>query len=207
MATIIGNAFAQTQEQTLQTQWNLGIRAFDLRPAIYKWRSTNELWLYHGVTRVSISWATAMNTIKANLTDHPGEFAIVLFRHEDESTIGKDNNTTNFNTYMTNWVNANKAWIVFSQFTPSFVRRFLISGLDLGIDARFSQFTPSFVHRFLISSPNLRIAARFSRFTPSCVHRFLISGPNLRIAAASRRCKEEWPACSGRSGDDVRVRF
>ena len=114
MATIIGDIFAQTQEQTLQTQWNLGIRAFDLRPAIYKaiFGSTHELWLYHGMTRVSISWATAMNTIKANLTDHPGEFAIVLFRHEDESTAGKDNNTTNFNTYMTNWVNANKAWIV-----------------------------------------------------------------------------------------------
>ena len=114
MATFVGDIFAQTQEQTLQTQWNLGIRAFDLRPAIYKaiFSSTHELWLYHGMTRVSISWATAMNTIKANLTDHPGEFAIVLFRHEDESTAGKDNNTTNFNTYMTNWVNANKAWIV-----------------------------------------------------------------------------------------------
>ncbi len=114
MATIIGDIFAQTQENTLQVQWNLGIRCFDLRPAIYKatFGSTNELWLYHGMTRVSISWATAMNTIKANLTDHPGEFAIVLFRHEDERTLGKDNNTTNFNTYMTNWVNANKSWIV-----------------------------------------------------------------------------------------------
>lgn len=112
MASFIGDLFAQTQEQTLQTQWNLGVRAFDLRPAIYKRGSTDELWLYHGATRVSISWATAMNTIKANLTDHKGEFAIVLFRHEDESTTGKDNDITNFNTYMTNWVNANKDWIV-----------------------------------------------------------------------------------------------
>ena len=113
MATIVGDLFAQTQENTLQVQWNLGIRCFDLRPAIYKKRgSTGELWLYHGMTRVSISWATAMNTIKANLTDHPGEFAIVLVRHEDERTLDKDNNTTNFNTYMTHWVNANKSWIV-----------------------------------------------------------------------------------------------
>ena len=112
MASFIGDLFAQTQEQTLQTQWNLGIRAFDLRPAIYKTRSTNELWLYHGVTRVSISWATAMNTIKANLTDHPGEFAIVLFRHEDESTLYKNTNTTDFDNYMKAWVNANKTWIV-----------------------------------------------------------------------------------------------
>lgn len=114
MATFIGDIFAQTQEQTLQAQWNLGVRAFDLRPAIYDAiiGSTRELWLYHGATRVAVSWATAMNTIKANLTDHPGEFAIVLFRHEDERTAGKDNNKDNFNSYMTSWVNANKSWIV-----------------------------------------------------------------------------------------------
>lgn len=114
MATIIGDLFAATQEQTLQKQWDLGVRAFDLRPAIYDAiiGSTNELWLYHGMTRVSISWATAMNTIKSNLTDNPGEFAIVLFRHEDEGTLGKNTNTTDFNTYMTNYINANKEWIV-----------------------------------------------------------------------------------------------
>lgn len=114
MASIIGDVFASTQEQTLQTQWNLGVRAFDLRPAIYDaiLGSTNELWLYHGMTRVSVSWATAMNTIKSNLTDNPGEFAIVLFRHEDESTLGKNTNSENFNSYMTNWINANSSWIV-----------------------------------------------------------------------------------------------
>ena len=114
MATIIGDIFAATQEQTLQEQWNLGVRAFDLRPAIYDAiiGSTNELWLYHGMTRVAISWATAMNTIKSNLTDNPGEFAILLFRHEDESTLGKNTNTNDFNTYMTNYINANSSWIV-----------------------------------------------------------------------------------------------
>lgn len=114
MATIVGDIFASTQEQTLQTQWDLGVRAFDLRPAIYDAiiGSTNELWLYHGMTRVSVSWATAMNTLKSNLTDNPGEFAIVLFRHEDESTIGKNTNSDDFNTYMTNYINANSSWIV-----------------------------------------------------------------------------------------------
>lgn len=112
MATIIGNLFAETQEKTLQVQWDLGVRCFDLRPAIYTGNSTPELWLYHGKTRVTISWATAMNTIKSNLTSHPGEFAIILFRHEDESTAEKNNDGADFNTYMTNWVNANKGWIV-----------------------------------------------------------------------------------------------
>ena len=110
MATAIGDLFAATQEQTLDTQWNLGVRAFDLRPAIYS--SSDELWLYHGMTRVSISWATAMNTIKSNLISNPGEFAIVLFRHEDESTGSKNNNADDFNTYMTNYINTNSSWIV-----------------------------------------------------------------------------------------------
>ena len=73
--------------------------------------------------------------------------------------------------------------LTFSRFTPSFVHRFLISSLDLRIDASFSRFTPSFVHRFLNSSPDLGIDASFSRFKPSCVHRFLISSPDLGIAA------------------------
>ena len=71
----------------------------------------------------------------------------------------------------------------FGLFTPSSVHRFLISRPDLGIDARFCLFMPSCVHRFLISSPNLRIDVSFSPFKPSCVHRFLISGSDLGIDA------------------------
>lgn len=119
MASVIGDLFASTQEQTLQTQWNLGARAFDLRPALYDKNEVlvlgtkeYELWLYHGMTRVGLSWATAMNTIKVNLMENPGEFAIVLFRHEDESTLYKNTDTNDFNTYMTNWINANKDLIV-----------------------------------------------------------------------------------------------
>ena len=72
----------------------------------------------------------------------------------------------------------------FSLFKPSCVHRLLISGPDLRIDARFSPETPSSVHRFLISCPDLRIDARFSPETPSSVHRFLISRPDLGITAA-----------------------
>ena len=71
----------------------------------------------------------------------------------------------------------------FSPFTSSCVHRFLISSPDLRIDARFSPFTPSGVHRFLISCPDLGIDAGFSLFKPSFVHRFLILGPDLGIDA------------------------
>ena len=72
----------------------------------------------------------------------------------------------------------------FSLFKPSCVHRLLISGPDLRIDARFSPETAQRLHRFLISGPDLRIDVRFSPFTPSSVHRFLISGPDLGITAA-----------------------
>ena len=32
----IGNLFAKTQDLSLQALWDAGIRAFDLRPAVYK---------------------------------------------------------------------------------------------------------------------------------------------------------------------------
>ena len=72
----------------------------------------------------------------------------------------------------------------FCLFKPSFVHRFLISSPDLGIDARFSPETAQRLHRFLISCPDLRIDARFSPETAQRLHRFLISCPDLRINAA-----------------------
>ena len=66
--------------------------------------------------------------------------------------------------------------------TPD-LHRFLISGPDLGIDARISPFMPSSVHRFLISGLDLRIDARISPELSQSLQRFLISGPDLGIDA------------------------
>lgn len=114
MATFIGDAFAVTQRLTLQEQWDKGVRCFDLRSAIYEpwFGTTRELWLYHGVARVKLSWARAMNTLRTNLLAHPGEFAIVLLRHEDEKTMQKDIDKWAFEAYMTRWVNDHKDWLV-----------------------------------------------------------------------------------------------
>ena len=76
----------------------------------------------------------------------------------------------------------------------------------MGIAAGFCLERASCVHRFLISGPDLRIDARFSPIKHSSVHRFLISGPDFGIDAAlsslcvraarlqhySRCGKEEW---------------
>lgn len=133
MGSIIGDVFAATQEQKLQSMWDLGIRCFDLRPAIWSHANeeggflgigasyTPELYLYHAVCRVDLSWASALNTLKGNLASNPGEFTIVLFRHESENDLAgidvsgitnKNNSDTDFNNYITSWVNSNKDLIV-----------------------------------------------------------------------------------------------
>ena len=96
------------------------------------------------------------------------------------------------------------------------LHRFLISGPNLGIDARISRFKPSFVHRFLISWGKLGNRCKECSETTPLLQRFRISGGKL-----GNRCKgcrrhrrmarlqhnryggREWPACYGLSGDDL----
>ena len=65
------------------------------------------------------------------------------------------------------------------------LHRFLISGSDLGIDARFSPFTHSCVHRFLISGPNSGIDA-----APSLLHRRMARLQHRRGVQAGTGCHE-----------------
>ena len=66
----------------------------------------------------------------------------------------------------------------------------------------YCPFTPLACSDSLFEGVNLGIDARFTLETSFCVQRFLISGQDLRIDAA-----EKSSACSGRSGNEVRVRF
>ena len=66
------------------------------------------------------------------------------------------------------------------------MQRFLISGLDLRIDAAIRPKQGQTVHRFSISSPDLRIGAAIRSKQGQSVHRFSISSPDLRIDAAIR---------------------
>ena len=64
------------------------------------------------------------------------------------------------------------------------MQRFLISGLDLRIDAAIRPKQGQTVHRFSISSPDLRIGAAKRSNLGQSVHRFLISSPDFRIDVA-----------------------
>ena len=57
-----------------------------------------------------------------------------------------------------------REWFRLQNVTTTRLHRFLISGPDLGIDARFHPETSSIVHRFLISGPDLGVDASFAGF-------------------------------------------
>ena len=81
MGFISGSTYAVTQEKTLTEQWNSGIRAFDLRPAV----DGSRLRIYHGVISTNLYLDDAFTTLCGLLDSHPTETCIVIMRHENDS--------------------------------------------------------------------------------------------------------------------------
>ena len=71
----------RTQTANLAEQWESGVRAFDLRPAV----RDSTLHIYHSVLKTGVSFQEAISKICTLLDKHPEEFAVVLLRHESES--------------------------------------------------------------------------------------------------------------------------
>lgn len=81
--TVFGRTIAQTQEKSIAGQWQAGIRAFDLRPAVRTETDGSEsLHLYHGEFATTRSFGSVMRQIADSVTAHPTEFAIIIMRHE-----------------------------------------------------------------------------------------------------------------------------
>lgn len=100
----------QTQQYSIDQQWDMGIRAFDFRPALFgtyvlfdisTWKSnyfTNlEMWNWHGVTMTDLTFEAGLDAIIAKMTEGSStysggkdEFAIVIFKHESEIGIEID---------------------------------------------------------------------------------------------------------------------
>ena len=107
LAALFGPTTAQTQDVTISSQWDSGIRAFDLRPAV----SGSTLQIFHGIMQTKLSFSDALNTICKKLDENPGEFAVVIMRHEDDAdngdaSWGEKMNTllkNNFSQYLVNY--------------------------------------------------------------------------------------------------------
>ncbi|MCR5849318.1 MAG: phosphatidylinositol-specific phospholipase C [Bacteroidaceae bacterium] len=96
---VSGKTYAVTQEKTLTEQWNSGIRAFDLRPAV----DGSRLRIYHGLISTNLYFDDALTTLCGLLDSHPTETCIIFIRHESE---GDDNNDS-WGTKMKELLNSN----------------------------------------------------------------------------------------------------
>ena len=96
---VSGSTYATTQEKNLTQQWNSGIRAFDLRPAV----DGSSLRIYHGIVSTNLYLDNALSTLCGLLDSHPTETCIVIMRHESEA----DDNNSNWGSKMKDLLNSN----------------------------------------------------------------------------------------------------
>lgn len=88
----------RTQNLSIEDQFKMGIRAFDLRPAYRVW-PFSEFWLYHGITRTSYKLDNVLSYFKTQLANNSGEFVLIQMRHESELLpLSKDGVDTEKNT-------------------------------------------------------------------------------------------------------------
>lgn len=71
---------AKTQTYNLAGQLERGVRMFDLRP---RWDGSN-MYIYHGITKTSVKFNDALQTLCTFLDENPSEFLFVIMRHEDD---------------------------------------------------------------------------------------------------------------------------
>ena len=81
----IGAAVAgKVQSKSVQQMLPLGVRAFDLRPAV----KNDKLTICHGILVTSFDFNTIMQQFCTYLDAHPSEFCVVTIRHEVEADDG-----------------------------------------------------------------------------------------------------------------------
>lgn len=79
--------YAGTQSYDLETQFEMGVRAFDLRPG-FKDNDTSSLRIMHSFVDAGVSADEAVGTIARMLKEHPTEFAVIVTRIEDTDYSG-----------------------------------------------------------------------------------------------------------------------
>lgn len=85
ISAIIGTITAKTQDLDLAAQWDAGVRAFDLRPAL----KNGKLKIYHGSVETKLTFNDALKTICDKLAANPSECAIVLMQNEGNTDVNE----------------------------------------------------------------------------------------------------------------------
>lgn len=89
--TTVAN-YARTQTLQLEAQWNLGVRAFDLRPKV----TGSRLAINHGPLQTKLYFDDALRTLGTFLKENPSEFIVIHMLYAD----GFDSDKAKYQTYL-----------------------------------------------------------------------------------------------------------
>ncbi|MBO7069527.1 MAG: hypothetical protein J6W52_12790 [Bacteroidaceae bacterium] len=79
-----GDKYARTQDRNIEDQWNMGIRAFDLRPAV----QSGYINVNHGIMPTNLRFDDALYFLRDKLRENPSEFVVIHLLHASD---GDDN--------------------------------------------------------------------------------------------------------------------
>ena len=79
-----GDKYARTQDRNIEEQWNIGIRAFDLRPCI----KDGYINVNHGIMPTKLRFDNALYFLRDKLIENPSEFVVIHLLH---ASAGDDN--------------------------------------------------------------------------------------------------------------------
>lgn len=77
---IFGNRYARTQDLDISQQWHIGIRAFDLRPAVYQ----HYINANHGIMPTKMRFDKILQLLCDSLQANPSEFIIIHLLHASD---------------------------------------------------------------------------------------------------------------------------
>ena len=75
--SLIGNRYARTQDLHISELWSAGVRAFDLRPCVYK----DYMNINHGIMPTVMHFEDVLHLLCDSLSQHPSEFAVIHLLH------------------------------------------------------------------------------------------------------------------------------
>lgn len=79
-----GDKYARTQDKNFEEQWNIGVRAFDLRPCI----KDDYINVNHGIMPTKLRFDNALYFLRDKLKENPSEFVVIHLLH---ASAGDDN--------------------------------------------------------------------------------------------------------------------
>lgn len=83
---MFGNRYARTQDLDISQQWTIGVRAFDLRPSVYK----DYINIHHGIMPTKMRFDHALQLLCDSLKKNPSEFVIIHMLHAADGDKVKD---------------------------------------------------------------------------------------------------------------------